>query len=255
MSFAQRENNPIENEYDSDRESSNASDNDSEYDENENDDDDEEEIIKVKPASASNKEQDDVDEESDDDNEDDMEEEEDEEELDEEEDDEMDVDDDDEEDKPKRKPAKKSTKRANNKRKFTEDDSDEEEDEHYLQKINDDLKKDIILNYHPELKSHNYDEINKLAQVVRNQDGIIIDPFHKTIPFLTKYELARVLGERAMQINAGGKPYIDLEEGVFDGYTIATLELSQKKIPFIVKRPLPNGGCEYWKLHDLEMVF
>jgi len=255
MSFAQHENNIIENDSDSDRESSNASDNDSDYDDNENDDD-EEEIIKVKPASASNKEKDDDDEEEEED-EDDMEDIDDEalEDNDEEEDEALE-DNDEEEDKPKRKSSKKETKRGNKKRKFKEDDSDEEEeDENYLQKINDDLKKDIIINYHPELKSHNYDEINKLAQVVRNQDGIIIDPFHKTIPFLTKYELARVLGERAMQINAGGKPYIDLEEGVFDGYTIATMELSQKKIPFIVKRPLPNGGCEYWKLHDLEMVF
>ena len=31
-------------------------------------------------------------------------------------------------------------------------------------------------------------------------------------------------------------------------------ELEEKKIPFIIKRPLPNGGCEYWKLADLEIL-
>jgi hypothetical protein len=38
------------------------------------------------------------------------------------------------------------------------------------------------------------------------------------------------------------------------GYLVAKLELEQKKIPFIIKRPLPNGGSEYWKLSDLEDI-
>ena len=32
------------------------------------------------------------------------------------------------------------------------------------------------------------------------------------------------------------------------------VEFEQKKIPFIVRRPLPNGGSEYWKLRDLEIL-
>ena len=47
-----------------------------------------------------------------------------------------------------------------------------------------------ILNIHPECKTHNYDEIAKLCVVTRNPDGIIIDPLHRTIPVLTKYEKA-----------------------------------------------------------------
>ena len=35
---------------------------------------------------------------------------------------------------------------------------------------------------------------------------------------------------------------------------IAELELQQRKIPFIIKRPLPNKGCEYIKIEDLEFV-
>jgi hypothetical protein len=35
---------------------------------------------------------------------------------------------------------------------------------------------------------------------------------------------------------------------------IALAELERKAIPFIIKRPLPNGGCEYWKLKDLEVL-
>ena len=81
-----------------------------------------------------------------------------------------------------------------------------------------------------------------------------MDPLHQTLPFLTKYEKTRILGERTHQINSGAKPFIPVETDIIDGYLIALKELEQKKIPFIVKRPLPNGGCEYWKLKDLEIV-
>jgi len=96
--------------------------------------------------------------------------------------------------------------------------------------------------------------VETLATVVRDELGIIIDPLHKTLPFLTKYEKARILGERAKQINAGGQPFIEVDVSMIDGYLIAMQELEQKKIPFILKRPLPNGGCEYWRLKDLEIL-
>ena len=41
---------------------------------------------------------------------------------------------------------------------------------------------------------------------------------------------------------------------MIDGYLIALKEFEEKKTPFIIKRPLPNGGCEYWKLSDLEVL-
>ena len=104
------------------------------------------------------------------------------------------------------------------------------------------------------MQSHNYDEVNILSTVVRNENGIIIDPLHKTLPFITKYEKARILGERAKQLNSGAKPFIDVEPTVIDGYLIALKEYEQKKIPFILRRPLPNGGCEYWRMKDLEIL-
>ena len=131
---------------------------------------------------------------------------------------------------------------------------DDEEGEKYLQKLDDSTKQNIIGQYHPELLQHNHDEIETLSVVVRDAEGMIIDPLHKTLPFLTKYEKARILGERAKQIDAGAKPLVEIDADVIDGYLIALAELEQKKIPFIIKRPLMNGGCEYWKLKDLEFL-
>jgi DNA-directed RNA polymerase I, II, and III subunit RPABC2 len=135
-----------------------------------------------------------------------------------------------------------------------DDEEDEEYNENYLEKFDSELVKNYIYDFHPECLSHNYDEITKLSNVVKNSDGIIIDPFHKTIPYLTKYERARILGQRAKQIETGAKPFVKVPENIVDGYLIAELELKEKKIPFIIKRPIPGGSCEYWNLKDLEVV-
>jgi DNA-directed RNA polymerase subunit K/omega len=134
------------------------------------------------------------------------------------------------------------------------DDEDEDDDENYLQKFDESLKEHVITDHHPELQHHNYDEIESLCVVTKDDHGNIIDPLHRTLPFLTKYEKSRILGERAKQIGAGAKPFVKIDNNVIDGYLIALAELEQKAIPFIVKRPLPNGGCEYWKLRDLEIL-
>lgn len=137
---------------------------------------------------------------------------------------------------------------------YLSDEESDSDDENYLQKFQENINENIIEEFHPELKSHNYEEINNLSKVTRNQNGEIIDPLHRTLPFITKYEKARVIGERSKQINAGAKPMIPVEPNIIDGYLIALKEFQEKKTPFIIKRPLPNGGCEYWKLSDLEVL-
>jgi hypothetical protein len=47
---------------------------------------------------------------------------------------------------------------------------------------------------------------------------------------------------------------VEVESDIIDGYLIAMKEFNEKKIPFIIKRPMPNGGCEYWKFKDLEIL-
>ena len=135
-----------------------------------------------------------------------------------------------------------------------DEDEEEEEDENYLQKINKTTRENIIADYHPELIGISEEEVETLCQIVRNTDGVIIDPFHRTLPFITKYEKARILGERAKQLNAGATPFIEFDPSIIDGYLIALKEFTQKKIPFIVQRPLPGGGCEFWRLADLEII-
>jgi len=135
-----------------------------------------------------------------------------------------------------------------------EDEDDDDYDDTYLQKFDIDVNKNYINEFHPECMIHNYDEIAKLTVVVRNESNIIVDPLHRTIPFLTKYEKAKVLGQRSKQIECGAKPLVKVPENIVDGYIIAELELQQKRIPFIIKRPIPGGAFEYWNIRDLEMI-
>jgi len=137
---------------------------------------------------------------------------------------------------------------------FSEDEDEDDDDANYLQKFDALSQQKIISDFHPELKSLNYDEVEVLSRIVRDENGNIIDPFHKTLPFITKYERARILGERAKQIDGGAKPLVEVDVSVIDGYLIALKEYESKAIPFIIQRPIPSGGSEYWKFSDLEIL-
>jgi len=72
----------------------------------------------------------------------------------------------------------------------------------------------------------------------------------QTNPKLTKYEKARLIGYRAQQIAGGLSAFIPVGE-LSDPREIAMKELELKKLPFIIKRPMPDGTCEYWRLDEL----
>mgnify|MGYP003387768618 CR=1 FL=1 len=137
---------------------------------------------------------------------------------------------------------------------YSDDETDSDEDDDYLQKFDENVNKDYILDFHPEAQLHNYEEVKKLATVKRNKSGEIIDPLHRTNPFLTKYERTRVLGQRAKQLDTGALSTVKIPETTIDGYLMALMELQQRKIPLIIRRPIPNGGFEYWKVSDLELL-
>jgi hypothetical protein len=52
----------------------------------------------------------------------------------------------------------------------------------------------------------------------------------------------------------GAQIFIDVDPTIIDGAIIAEKELLQRKMPFIIRRPLPGGGSEYWNLSDLEII-
>ena len=133
------------------------------------------------------------------------------------------------------------------------DESSEDEDEDF-KKFDLDIKNNKLMDFHPEMKQISYEEMITLSTVTRDKNGIIIDPLHKTIPILTRYEQAKIIGLRAKQINAGSNPLIDIPDSMIDGITIAQEEFKQKKMPFIIRRPLPDGSSEYWKVEDLEIL-
>ncbi|TID29840.1 hypothetical protein CANINC_001589 [Pichia inconspicua] len=71
-----------------------------------------------------------------------------------------------------------------------------------------------------------------------------------TTPFMTKYERARILGTRALQISMNAPVLVDIE-GETDPLQIAMKELSAKKIPLVIRRYLPDGSYEDWSVDEL----
>ncbi|RSL99747.1 hypothetical protein CEP52_009552 [Fusarium oligoseptatum] len=71
-----------------------------------------------------------------------------------------------------------------------------------------------------------------------------------TTPYMTKYERARILGTRALQISMNAPVLVDLE-GETDPLQIAIKEMREKKIPLIVRRYLPDGYYEDWTCEEL----
>jgi DNA-directed RNA polymerases I, II, and III subunit RPABC2 len=75
-----------------------------------------------------------------------------------------------------------------------------------------------------------------------------------TTRYLTKYERARVLGTRALQISMNAPVMVDLD-GETDPLRIAEKELRERKIPIIIRRYLPDGSHEDWSIDELIVGF
>ena len=131
-------------------------------------------------------------------------------------------------------------------------DEDDEDITSQMKKFNEKIRDNVIDTYHSEFKQLNYEEVQALTTIIRNEEGDIIDPLHTTVPFLTKFEKARIIGIRSKQLAGGNDPLIKVPENVLDNYIVAEMELKAKVLPFIIHRPIPGGRREYWKLSDLE---
>ncbi len=96
-------------------------------------------------------------------------------------------------------------------------------------------------------------EIDNEKKIKNNSKQFNLKPIkeRETSRFLTKYEKAKILGERAIQISNGAKVMVEVEKGVWDPMIIAEKELREKKIEYIVRRYLPDGSYEDWELNEL----
>jgi len=105
---------------------------------------------------------------------------------------------------------------------------------------------------HPECNLDYMEQvIPKIPLQVLPPGGDQADANHRTYPFLTNFERTKIIGLRANQISRGSVPFISVPKHITDVRDIARLELEQKRLPYLVKRPLPNGTFEYWRLCDL----
>lgn len=110
------------------------------------------------------------------------------------------------------------------------------------------------------LKEEEKEEIPEVVEEVRS--NIVIEDYRdmltfihqqknkRTLPFITKYEKTRILGIRAQQLATGSIPLVPVR-GMTSVIDIANEEYLQKKIPFIIKRTLPDNTVEYWTIDEL----
>ena len=125
--------------------------------------------------------------------------------------------------------------------------------------IEDAHKKDVgneLLKFHPEARIDTVESVamdillTNIPPTFTNADGQA-DPKHTSVPFLTQYEKTKILGFRTNQLSQGARAYIAVPEHVTDIREIARLELEARRLPIIIKRPMPDGTFEKWRLTDL----
>ena len=63
-------------------------------------------------------------------------------------------------------------------------------------------------------------------------------------PTLTKYEKARIMGARALQLSLGAPPFIPIPKNARISLDISMAELEQRVIPITIRRVLPNGDYQ-----------
>ena len=108
-------------------------------------------------------------------------------------------------------------------------------------------------------------EIDKECEIIRNREIITKDIPHKRAeitskynqivigpPMLTRFEKARIMGARALQLSLGAPVFIEIPKNATTSLEIAMEELKQKVIPIVIKRTLPNGDYQNLPLDKFE---
>jgi DNA-directed RNA polymerase I, II, and III subunit RPABC2 len=105
-----------------------------------------------------------------------------------------------------------------------------------------------LLKFHPECVL-DYEEEEQPSIPLRttlSED----DSHHKSMPFLSTFERTKILGMRTNQLAQGARPYVQVPAHITNVLDIAKLELEQRRLPIIVKRHMPDGRYEKFRLSD-----
>ena len=108
-------------------------------------------------------------------------------------------------------------------------------------------------------------EIDKKCEIIRNRQIITKDLPHEAVevtdnnnqivigpPMLTRFEKARIMGARALQLSLGAPVFIEIPKNATTSLEIAMEELKQRVIPIVIKRTLPNGDYQNLPLDKFE---
>ncbi len=106
----------------------------------------------------------------------------------------------------------------------------------------------VILLEHPEVKP-----------IFRNEVAEAVKLPRVTREYFTKYEYTALVALRAQQLAEGSKPLVGLEglkasDPMFVWH-VASREVEQKKLPFIIRRQLPDGTAEFWSVQEMEITW
>jgi DNA-directed RNA polymerase I, II, and III subunit RPABC2 len=63
-------------------------------------------------------------------------------------------------------------------------------------------------------------------------------------PKLTRFERARIIGARSLQVSLGAPILVDLPDSVIDPIDIALAELEGDALPMTLRRALPDGSYQ-----------
>ena len=108
-------------------------------------------------------------------------------------------------------------------------------------------------------------DIDKECEIIRNREVITKDLEHKPMditskngeivtgpPTLTRFERARIMGARALQLSLGAPVFIEIPKNATSSLEIAMEELKQRVIPIVIKRTLPNGDYQHIPIGQFE---
>ena len=109
----------------------------------------------------------------------------------------------------------------------------------------------FLKQHHPECRLDYVEEVMQKLPLAAYPPDSGSDPKHKGVPYLTLFEKTKIIGFRANQLAQGARPLVELPEYMTDVLEIARLELEKKRLPYILKRPFPDGTYEYIRLADL----